>query len=176
MSSIAEEWRPIADCDGYEISSFVRVRGLDRIVKSSSPGHIHGRRLKGKMLKPYMSNGYLSVNLGGKAMYIHRLIAAAFIGPIPDEMQINHRDGNKLNNCITNLEIVTHQENAIHAVAMGLTPAMGRSNYSAKLTDELVIEIRQDVSLSQAAMAVKYGVTQALISRIRSGKAWKHVT
>lgn len=52
--------------------------------------------------------------------YVHRLVAEAWIGPIPENHEVNHRDGNKKNNEADNLEIVTHKENIKHSIDAGL--------------------------------------------------------
>lgn len=67
-------------------------------------------------------NGYALISLGRKhkAVLLHRVIAEAFIGPIPPGKEVNHRDGNKRNNAAANLEIATKLENMTHAVHKGL--------------------------------------------------------
>jgi hypothetical protein len=80
-------------------------------------------------------NGYLTVNLwhAGKraTAYVHRLVAQAFIGPIADGMTVNHKDGDKANPALSNLEIVTHAQNMAHASRTGLFAA-GRSENREK--------------------------------------------
>lgn len=74
----------------------------------------------GKVLKQYNVNGYKHVKIGNKLIYVHRLVATAFI-PNPDNKpQVNHKDGNKSNNNVNNLEWVTAKENSRHAVETGL--------------------------------------------------------
>src|SRR5262249_61995747 len=91
--------------------------------------------------------GYHQVNfyLEGrvKHFYVHRLVAAAFIKPIPDGMEVNHKDGDKSNNDVENLEIVTSEENLRHARETGLMPSGGERSAVAKLTEEEVGEIRR---------------------------------
>ena len=70
-------------------------------------------------------NGYLKVGLfinkKNKSMRVHRLVISAFWDcPLDTKMQVNHIDGNKTNNNIENLELVTNRENTIHAYATGL--------------------------------------------------------
>jgi hypothetical protein len=80
----------------------------------------HGRVLNistGKYLKPHKGNhGYLTVSIDRKTTLLHRLIASAFIPNPEGKRTINHRDGNKLNNSIDNLEWATDSENNLHAV------------------------------------------------------------
>lgn len=72
----------------------------------------------------FTNDGYLEVLLSNNkkktCIRLHRLVATQFIGPIEEGMVINHKDGNKLNNDVSNLEIVTIRENVIHAIKTGL--------------------------------------------------------
>lgn len=104
-----EIWKDIEGYEGiYQVSSLGRVRSLDRIVMVYRQGQ-HIRKIPGKMKKPHLSNiGYYSVNLSKdnrpKFMLVHRLVAAAFI-PNPYNLpEVNHKDENKLNNMVENLE------------------------------------------------------------------------
>lgn len=63
---------------------------------------------------------YLSAHLGHEYPYVHRLVFLAWSGPIPEGMQVDHIDGDKLNNSIENLELVSPSENTKRAVANGL--------------------------------------------------------
>ena len=109
-----EEWRPIEGYEGlYEISSYGRVRSLDKYVKSKSESY---RLHKGKVLSPEKNTrGYLSVVLSyngkHKTITVHRLVAQAFL-PNPDNLpEINHKDEDKTNNNVTNLEWCDHKYN-----------------------------------------------------------------
>lgn len=85
----------------------------------------------GKFLKgQYSNSGYLNYNLSltpncKKRFYAHRLVAQFYLNQgllIDQKLTVNHKDGNKLNNNVDNLEIVTYSENLLHAVQMGLKP------------------------------------------------------
>lgn len=102
-----EIWKDIKDYEGlYQISSLGRVRSLNRYRKGnkSTPTIVYG-----KLLKPrHIRGGYLGVSLSrddkAKNCSIHRLVAQAFI-PNPDNLpQVNHKDEDKTNNCVDNLE------------------------------------------------------------------------
>jgi hypothetical protein len=123
----------IKDIIGYEglytISNEGVVVGLPRVVQRSGIGKgghpCKQMTIKSKELKPYIAkNGYYVVNLNkngvAKTRYIHDLIASHFIGERPSRYTINHKDGNKLNNSISNLEYCTYSENNEHARRIGL--------------------------------------------------------
>ena len=104
-----EIWGDIPNYENlYQVSNLGRVRSLDRVVKN----HLY----KGKVLSPTSNGLYLKVGLSknGKkrCMYIHILVAIVFLNfDISKGYEINHIDHNKLNNIVTNLEVVTHKEN-----------------------------------------------------------------
>ena len=104
---------------------------------------------------------------------VHRLVWEAFHGPRPDGMEINHRNGDKADNSLANLELVTSSGNKAHARSIGLTPARTTS----KLTPENVSEIRKALVAgeSQSSVAARFGVRQPAISDIVTGKTWRGV-
>jgi hypothetical protein len=111
MNTQHEQWKAIAECNGeYHISDHGRI-------KSFKWG-------KEKNLKPHLSNGYLRIGICTKGkrklVKVHRLVAKAFIENTENKLEINHKDGNKLNNHIDNLEWSTRKENINHAWQNGL--------------------------------------------------------
>jgi|LGVE01.1.fsa_nt_gb hypothetical protein len=109
-----EKWRLINDT-GYEVSDIGNIRRFAAGINT----------YKGRPKKTSESgNGYLIFGAfkHGKRtnILVHRAVAEAFIGTIPKNKEVNHKDGNKMNNIVSNLEIVTRSENATHAVKMGL--------------------------------------------------------
>lgn len=108
----------------------------------------------------------------------HRLIANAFI-PNPDNLPcINHIDGNKLNNQLSNLEWATYSDNTKHAFRMGLThPAIGKNTKHGKFTEEDIKYIRMlnKQGKSQYQIASIYNVTRSTIQQILEGKTYHWV-
>jgi hypothetical protein len=110
-----EEWKDICDFVGaYQVSNIGRVRSLDRLLTNSKGV---SSNVKGRVLKPQVSgSGYYFVQLGvGKAKQIHRLVALAFLPTTSNKSQVNHIDGNKLNNHVDNLEWVSCSDNHKHS-------------------------------------------------------------
>lgn len=130
MSSIDEIWKPIPEFEGlYEVSNYGRVRSIDRTVKSSKN---RVQFLKGRLKKASLStSGYFKVCLykdnKNYNKYIHRLVMLAFSSD-KERDTVNHIDGNKLNNHISNLEWATFKENNNHAYLTGLNDESHRRN------------------------------------------------
>lgn len=114
-----ERWLPAVGYEGfYEVSDCGRVRSLDRRIarKSGASTVLRGRLLR----QGSYSNGYLFVclhmNGSHRSESVHRLVAKAFFpNADADSLQVNHKDGDRRNNCAFNLEWVTCSENHAHA-------------------------------------------------------------
>jgi hypothetical protein len=161
-------WRDIRGYEGhYEVSKEGQVRSLKR-----------GSRIMAQATGP---TGYRQVNLylygRVRHFYTHRLVADAFLGPIPEGMEVNHKDGNKDNNTLANLEIVTPEANLQHAREHGLIPMRGEASHMAKLTEREVREIRLARANGEraAVVAARFGVCERSIYGIWSRRTWRHV-
>jgi hypothetical protein len=114
-------WKPVYNYEGlYEISNYGEIKSIDRIVKSKS-----NRLCKGKILKQVNDKyGYQTIQLhkNGKrsVFFIHRLVMLTFIGNEAGKSQVNHKNGNKSDNKLINLEWMTPSENTKHAWKTGL--------------------------------------------------------
>lgn len=164
-----EQWLPISGFEGlYEVSNTGLVR---------SPRGVR---------KPITNSfGYLQLGLykhgKGYTKRVNRLVAEAFI-PNPDnKREVNHIDGNKLNNNVDNLEWVSSSENKIHAQRLGLSskPPLhkGESTWNSKLTKQEVLEIRRDYKrftrgCGATTLGKKYGVSARTITYIVNGQRW----
>lgn len=103
------------------------------------------------------------------------LVARAFIGQ-PNGLQVNHKDGDKANNSLENLEYVTASENLKHAARTGLAFS-GDKNMHAKLSQEQVDEIRRAYSAkeyNQSELGRMYGIVSSQISEIVRGLSWSN--
>lgn len=119
-----EIWKDIKGYEGlYIVSNLGNIKSLDRLIICRNN---HLRKIYGRVLKQFKINsGYYTIKLWTsnkfKQILVHRLVAETFI-PNPNCLpEVNHKDGNKENNCINNLEWVTKSENVQHAVNNNLT-------------------------------------------------------
>lgn len=178
---MTEEWRPVV---GNEV--FYRVSNLGRVksLKNGRYGTVSG---EGKMLRPGLSShGYYTVCLWkdgrSRSVYVHRLVATAFI-PNPDgKREVNHMDGDKTNNNISNLEWVSRRGNAIHALeVLGNRCLRGESSPSAKLTEDDVRAIRKRYRKGCPRngvnpLAREYGMCTRAMTKVVKRMTWRHVS
>lgn len=161
--------------------------GLLRVDNDGSVWRIatRGRSGRQRPCKPARadrldSTGYRRVRLGRRGSAVaHRIVWIALRGPIPAGLEINHKNLDKGDNRIDNLEIVTHAGNVQHAFASGaVPPVLGEANGQSKLTRDVVLEIRRRVSAGdpKRAVARDVGVTPAAIRKIVRGATWRGVT
>lgn len=155
----------------------------------SSHGEIYsdkGRNKTFRKLKFRPSNsGYLYFHArlpeSDHHFFVHRAVALAWISNPESKREVNHKDGNKMNNIIDNLEWVTPKENqqhSMHVLGNKLGKAqIGINNGSSKLNDLQVHEIRRlcRSGMHQIEIAKMFGMTQPQISAIKRRAVWKHL-
>lgn len=167
-----EIWRDVVCYEGlYEVSNKGRVKSFQhKVVKIRIPQK-HGE---------YFALG-LSKFGKQKTICIHALVAKAFIPNPENKPFVNHRDGDKYNNCVENLEWSTVAENTQHAYDTGLAKALrGAKNGGAKFTEEQVKEIRSmhikgDKNFGTCGLARKFNVGTQTIWRIITRQTYKDV-
>jgi len=142
------------------------------------------RNKYGKPLTPVMDkDGYLRVRLVDingvrKFKSIHRLVAQYFIGHhLFEKMTVNHKDGNKLNNRLDNLEVITMAENNKHAYSTGLKNNKGVNHGKARFKEEEILKMREMYSegKKQVDIAKIFNTTQPRIYEIVNNQTWGHL-
>lgn len=159
----------------YQISENGDVRSKDMQVGAKGGGKAVR---KGRVLAPVRkNNGYLCVTLtdgvNRPQIAIHRLVARAFIGECPIGLHVLHGDGNKENNCVSNLRYGTPAENHEDTKRHGRR-RLGERNPVSKLDTEAVLHIRES-SRACAELAKMYEITAAHVSAIRRRRVWRHI-
>lgn len=175
------EWMIISDYEGYyQISATGAIRSLDRTVKRGRGGLVV---IKAKdMIIQVDENGYNYVKLNklgkSKSFKIHVLVAKAFISNPLNKPFVNHKDGNKNNNNVNNLEWCTQSENEKHAHKTGLKNHKGENHPNHRLTDEIVIAVRdmfENKGISQREIGRKLGLNYKTINKIVHRQRWAHI-
>lgn len=162
-----EIWKEIPGSYGpYEVSSEGRLRRKGRLLKPrlTPIGYAQGALYRSKYTR--------------KFELMHRLVATAFIGLIPDKHQVNHKNGNRSDNRVENLEIVTCSENNLHAYReLGREKPKGSKHHGAKLTEEIVLEIRKRYAEGerQYVLARAYSLDPTSIRDIVHRYRWTHI-
>lgn len=133
-----EIWK---DIKGYE--NRYAVSNLGRVKRLPNGKGINSKCLI-KSTNRLNKDGYVMIVLPNGERPLHRLVAETFIPNPENKETVNHIDGNKQNNCLTNLEWATRHEQLIHAYKLGLkTPMQGSNNPNSKLSETDVNYIRK---------------------------------
>lgn len=185
-----EKWEDIAGLEGlYQISNLGRVKGLPREWLCA----YHGKSLRKapeRILRPTINGkGYENLGLNNakkeRKMYrVHQMVAKTFVLNPQNLPQVNHKNGNKIDNRVENLEWTTNLENMRHAWKNGLKNAnhtRGSKNPNTKLTEETVKEIKDVLKnrsdkFGDRTIAKMFNVSRNIVTQIRRGNTWKHVT
>ena len=164
-------------------------------IEVSDTGMVRYTETRALVPQKITEKGYRAVNIyvGGRVrcIRVHRAVAMEFLGAPPDDLcvecreagvdyvLVNHKDGDKTNNAVENLEWSSPKKNSFHASRMGLLAApSGSSSHMAKLTDEQVAEIRNRFVLGcrengYRPLAKKYGLDRMTVKAIVLGKTYK---
>ena len=185
QSETVEVWRGVIGYLGlYEVSNLGNVRSLRRLTNNQHKSYF----LNGKQLSPATDKGgyrYVCLtdsNKKSKFKYTHRLVAESFLKQIAGKDFVNHIDGDKSNNNVSNLEYVSKSENTIHAysigkMGIGINIAIGSDNKKSVLTEFDVAKIRELHSNGENCfkLSKQYKVNNSTIDRIIKRKTWKHI-
>ena len=178
--TLKEEWRPVVGWeDLYDVSSWARVRSLDRIVRYSN-GVTHTHR--GRVLAPYVdTDGYALVCLSrddrAPTRRVHHIVARAYLGKRSSEHEVCHNDGDPSNNTPWNLRYDTRKGNASDMAKHGTLrignrhPAACVSDSGCRLTCTLLRS-----GMKHADIATRVGCSKNIVSDISRGRTWVHIS
>lgn len=170
---LTEEWRDVVGFENYQVSNMGRIYS----------------KFTNKYRKPVLhKSGYYHIALQAKDgakrfKMIHCLVMAAFVGPVPDGMEVDHVNCDKADNRLINLEYVTPNENIRRAIKNGRIGRIGIDNPRATLTEDEVRQIRlllHKVKIGESNMqhkdiAALFGIKKNTVGNISSGGAWSHI-
>jgi hypothetical protein len=177
---MTEEWKPVYGYEGlYEVSSIGNVRSIGRYINSKSGSKTYR---EGRVISQFVTpSGYrtvcICVNGTRKTFLVHRLVAKAFLGG--ENETVNHKNLDKTDNRLENLEWLTYSENNKHAHASGAHAYVKLARYNEKRRKKLTLNCVENIIKSckygefQKSVAEKFGVSQSLVSKIVNDKQWK---
>jgi len=155
------------------------VVGFEEYFQVSNLGNVFSKRSNRILKQTKSKTGYwtFATKIGGRngtnhCFRVHRLVAEAFIPNPENKPFVNHIDGCKTNNMLSNLEWVTASENSLHAWSTGLQPP--RPSHLRKLTADQVREIRTSTKTDRELASI-YEINHVSIGRIKRGEAYKDI-
>lgn len=184
-----EVWKDIEGFQ-YQVSNLGRVKSLGRYIYyiDGRTGKECQRWSRERVLRSSTgTSGYDTTHLykddaERHTVMIHRLVAEYFLDKVEGKDLVNHKDGNKLNNNIVNLEWVTFSENVLHALDTGLLRKRGEDCNFAKLSEKEVVEIMalrkyDPKKFSCKRISDKYQISEKYVSYLASGNSsrWQHI-
>ena len=162
------------------------IPGHEKLYGVTRDGRIFSFNYRGTKktveLKPFLigkkKSQYYAVDLKGrKNVKVHRMVALCFLENASNLPEVNHIDGIKTNNSVTNLEWCTREHNISHSFDMGMhKPKYGDNHHNSKLTEKKITEIKERLKKPYyglgTELAKEYGVTRFYISDIKTGRVW----
>ena len=172
MTTQKEVWLPVPEYEGlYDVSNLGRIRSY----------HNFGYELKRepRIITPSKERyGYLQITLCKQGKHkqtkIHLIVANAFMSPNPGGHQIDHKNGIKTDNRVSNLEWVTPKENTIRSVKLGLKPR-GERHGNHKLTRAEVEKIRElykGGGYTHRELGKMFGISHSVAGKIIRKEMW----
>jgi hypothetical protein len=173
-------WKPAYNLPGYEVSSLGELRSVTRFVQRSDTGGlvlVKGQPIKHQKDKCGYLRARLSISNKKISVKLHRVVALTFIENPMNLAQVNHKDGDKTNNKVDNLEWISNQDNQIHAIQTGLKVSLKASKHPMftgsvlaynKETGQLVATMQGNTEMKNA------GFDYRLVSACLNGKRKSH--
>ena len=174
-----EVWKDVVGYEGlYQVSNLGRVKSLDKVISTRNGYSSFEKSIKGRVLKQVLVMGYLKVhlvNIGkGKSIPVHRFVAMAFIANKNNYPQVNHKDEDKTNNIVDNLEWCT----ALYNNNYGTRNERISKNQNNDRKNKPILQFTSDgkfvkewVSITEAS---KYGFKRRSIQRCLKGEYKRH--
>ena len=174
-----EVWKDVVGYEGlYQVSNLGRVKSLDKVISTRNGYSSFEKSIKGRVLKQVLVMGYLKVhlvNIGkGKSIPVHRFVAMAFIANKNNYPQVNHKDEDKTNNIVDNLEWCT----ALYNNNYGTRNERISKNQNNDRKNKPILQFTSDgkfvkewVSITEAS---KYGFQRRIIQRCLKGEYKRH--
>lgn len=173
---IREKFIDIAGYEGYyQVSNLGRIKSLKRTTRN-------GKCEADKILVNTVANkGYLAVGLkkNGKSKnyLVHRIVASSFISNPQNKPQVNHKNGDKSDNRVDNLEWATQSENIRHGLDMGLYNCKSRAGAHSKLNlDDVMAIMALKGKMKLKETGNKFGISDRHVWAIQNGKRWDYFT
>ena len=173
--ALPEELRKASGLTVHTLRRLLPHRGAN-VYADPKTGQVYSPRLN--PIGGVCADGYVRIS-GGRSVrreqYAHRVVYEAVHGPIPEGMQIDHRNARRADNRASNLQAVTAEQNRALTRKRGRIARGGRIR-NAKLTEELVHQIRATSgSITGVEWAHRLGVDRTSINSARRGRTWRHV-
>ena len=174
-----EVWKDVVGYEGlYQVSNLGRVKSLDKVISTRNGYSSFGKSIKGRVLKQVLVMGYLKVhlvNIGkGKSIPVHRFVAMAFLANKNNYPQVNHKDEDKTNNIVDNLEWCT----ALYNNNYGTRNERISKNQNNDRKNKPILQFTSDgtfvkewVSITEAS---KYGFQRRSIQRCLNSEYKRH--
>lgn len=178
--TVNECWRDVVGYEGlYEVSDMGGVRWH----VSRPPSH---KVIPGERPKTWIDDqGYVRVALRDgedrqRIKLVHILVAAAFLGPCPLGMEVNHKDGRRKDDpSLANLEYITHADNVRHSHATGLAVILRGEQHGCAKVNELIVRIIRrcvgGLGMKQREVAEAFGLDRTTVGYINCGRLWGHI-